>query len=136
MLAETEKKASHSSNASLTREIRELRRKLKKNESTTLQLQKWKEEYNRIISKYKEKEIEVRELQTTLKQVQAERIRFQKDVAKKARSQQLEQRKRELEESKQRMRDKKEQEALEKQIRHLEIQLSNEKGASRCVDSL
>ena len=126
MLAETEKKASHSSNASLTREIRELRRKLKKNESTTLQLQKWKEEYNRIISKYKEKEIEVRELQTTLKQVQAERIRFQKDVAKKARSQQLEQRKR----------DKKEQEALEKQIRHLEIQLSNEKGASRRVDLL
>lgn len=136
MLAETEKKALHSSNASLTREIRELRRKLKKNESTTLQLQKWKEEYNRIISKYKEKEIEVRELQTTLKQVQAERIRFQKDVAKKARSQQLEQRKRELEESKQRMRDKKEQEALEKQIRHLEIQLSNEKGASRRFDSL
>lgn len=136
MLAETEKKALHSSNASLTREIRELRRKLKKNESTTLQLQKWKEEYNRIISKYKEKEIEVRELQTTLKQVQAERIRFQKDVAKKARSQQLEQRKRELEESKQRMRDKKEQEALEKQIRHLEIQLSNEKGASRRVDLL
>ena len=49
------------------------------------QLQKWRGEYNQIIAKYRLKEVEVRELQSTLKQVRAERIRFQKDVAKKAR---------------------------------------------------
>ena len=129
MLSEAEKKATNTSNTTYAHELRDLRRKLKKNELTTHQLQKWKEEYNRIIGKYKEKEIEVRELQATLKQVQAERIRFQKDVAKRARQQQLEQHKRELEENKQRLRDKKEQESLEKQIRHLEIQLSHEKGS-------
>ena len=64
----------------------------------------------------------------TLKQVRAERVRFQKDMAKKAREAQLEQRKRELEEKRQRQRDHKEQEALEKQIRQLEVRLSHERG--------
>lgn len=70
----------------------------------------------------------MRELQSTLKQVRAERIRFQKDVAKKAREVQLEQWRRELEEKRQRLRDHKEQEALEKQIRQLEVRLTHERG--------
>ena len=92
------------------------------------QLQKWRGEYNQIIAKYRLKEVEVRELQSTLKQVRAERIRFQKDVAKKAREVQLEQRRRELEEKRQRLRDHKEQEALEKQIKQLEVRLTHERG--------
>ena len=77
------------------------------------QLQKWRGEYNQIIAKYRLKEVEVRELQSTLKQVRAE---------------QLEQRRRELEEKRQRLRDHKEQEALEKQIRQLEVRLTHERG--------
>ncbi|KAK8822334.1 hypothetical protein WA577_005498, partial [Blastocystis sp. JDR] len=115
-LKEAEKKAGASSGSATARTLQELRRKLKKNEATAQQLQKWRGEYNQIIAKYRLKEVEVRELQSTLKQVRAERIRFQKDVAKKAREVQLEQRRRELEEKRQRLRDHKEQEALEKQI--------------------
>ena len=113
----------------MVRTLQDLRRKLKKNEATTQQLQKWRVEYNQIIAKYKLKEVEVRELQATLKQVRAERIRFQKDVAKKARELQLEQKRRELEEKRQRLRDHKEQEALEKQIKQLEVRLAHEQRA-------
>ena len=127
-LKEAEKKSSASSNSATARTLQDLRRKLKKNELTAQQLQKWRSEYNNIIEKYRLKEVEVRELQSTLKQVRAERVRFQKDMAKKAREAQLEQRKRELEEKRQRQRDHKEQEALEKQIRQLEVRLSHERG--------
>ena len=127
-LKEAEKKSSASSNSATARTLQDLRRKLKKNELTAQQLQKWRSEYNNIIEKYMLKEVEVRDLQSTLKQVRAERVRFQKDMAKKAREAQLEQRKRELEEKRQRQRDHKEQEALEKQIRQLEVRLSHERG--------
>ena len=127
-LKEAEKKSSASSNSATARTLQDLRRKLKKNELTAQQLQKWRSEYNNIIEKYRLKEVEVRDLQNTLKQVRAERVRFQKDMAKKAREAQLEQRKRELEEKRQRQRDHKEQEALEKQIRQLEVRLSHERG--------
>lgn len=127
-LKEAEKKSSASSNSATVRTLQDLRRKLKKNELTAQQLQKWRSEYNNIIEKYRLKEVEVRDLQNTLKQVRAERVRFQKDMAKKAREAQLEQRKRELEEKRQRQRDHKEQEALEKQIRQLEVRLSHERG--------
>ena len=127
-LKEAEKKSSASSNSATARTLQDLRRKLKKNELTAQQLQKWLSEYNNIIEKYRLKEVEVRDLQNTLKQVRAERVRFQKDMAKKAREAQLEQRKRELEEKRQRQRDHKEQEALEKQIRQLEVRLSHERG--------
>ena len=127
-LKEAEKKSSASSNSATARTLQDLRRKLKKNELTAQQLQKWRSEYNNIIEKYRLKEVEVRDLQSTLKQVRAERVRFQKDMAKKAREAQLEQRKRELEEKRQRQRDQKEQEALEKQIRQLEVRLSHERG--------
>ena len=127
-LKEAEKKSSASSNSATARTLQDLRRKLKKNELTAQQLQKWRSEYNNIIEKYRLKEVEVRDLQSTLKQVRAERVRFQKDMAKKAREAQLEQRKRELEEKRQRLRDHKEQEALEKQIRQLEVRLSHERG--------
>lgn len=127
-LKEAEKKSSASSNSATARTLQDLRRKLKKNELTAQQLQKWRSEYNNIIEKYRLKEVEVRDLQSTLKQVRAERVRFQKDMAKKAREAQLEQRKRELEEKRQRQRDHKEQEALEKQIRQLEVRLSHERG--------
>lgn len=127
-LKEAEKKSSASSNSTTARTLQDLRRKLKKNELTAQQLQKWRSEYNNIIEKYRLKEVEVRDLQSTLKQVRAERVRFQKDMAKKAREAQLEQRKRELEEKRQRQRDHKEQEALEKQIRQLEVRLSHERG--------
>ena len=127
-LKEAEKKSSASSNSATARTLQDLRRKLKKNELTAPQLQKWRSEYNNIIEKYRLKEVEVRDLQNTLKQVRAERVRFQKDMAKKAREAQLEQRKRELEEKRQRQRDHKEQEALEKQIRQLEVRLSHERG--------
>ena len=127
-LKEAEKKSSASSNSATARTLQDLRRKLKKNELTAQQLQKWRSEYNNIIEKYRLKEVEVRDLQNTLKQVRAERVRFQKAMAKKAREAQLEQRKRELEEKRQRQRDHKEQEALEKQIRQLEVRLSHERG--------
>ena len=127
-LKEAEKKSSASSNSATARTLQDLRRKLKKNELTAQQLQKWRSEYNNIIEKYRLKEVEVHDLQSTLKQVRAERVRFQKDMAKKAREAQLEQRKRELEEKRQRQRDHKEQEALEKQIRQLEVRLSHERG--------
>lgn len=127
-LKEAEKKSSASSNSATARTLQDLRRKLKKNELTAQQLQKWRSEYNNIIEKYRLKEVEVRDLQSTLKQVRAERVRFQKDMAKKAREAQLEQRKRELEEKRQRQRDHKEQEALEKQILQLEVRLSHERG--------
>ena len=127
-LKEAEKKSSASSNSATARTLQDLRRKLKKNELTAQQLQKWRSEYNNIIEKYRLKEVEVRDLQSTLKQVRAERVRFQKDMAKKAREAQLEQRKRELEEKRQRQREHKEQEALEKQIRQLEVRLSHERG--------
>ena len=127
-LKEAEKKSRASSNSATARTLQDLRRKLKKNELTAQQLQKWRSEYNNIIEKYRLKEVEVRDLQSTLKQVRAERVRFQKDMAKKAREAQLEQRKRELEEKRQRQRDHKEQEALEKQIRQLEVRLSHERG--------
>lgn len=127
-LKEAEKKSSASSNSATARTLQDMRRKLKKNELTAQQLQKWRSEYNNIIEKYRLKEVEVRDLQNTLKQVRAERVRFQKDMAKKAREAQLEQRKRELEEKRQRQRDHKEQEALEKQIRQLEVRLSHERG--------
>ena len=127
-LKEAEKKSSASSNSATARTLQDLRRKLKKNELTAQQLQKWRSEYNNIIEKYRLKEVEVRDLQSTLKQVRAERVRFQKDMAKKAREAQLEQRKRELEEKRQRQRDHKEQEALEKQIRQLEVRLTHERG--------
>lgn len=127
-LKEAEKKSSASSNSATARTLQDLRRKLKKNELTAQQLQKWRSEYNNIIEKYRLKEVEVRDLQNTLKQVRAERVRFQKDMAKKAREAQLEQRQRELEEKRQRQRDHKEQEALEKQIRQLEVRLSHERG--------
>lgn len=130
-LKEAEKKSSASSNSATARTLQDLKRKLKKNELTAQQLQKWRSEYNNIIEKYRLKEVEVRDLQSTLKQVRAERIRFQKDMAKKAREAQLEQRKRELEEKRQRQRDHKEQEALEKQIRQLEVRLSHERGGRR-----
>ena len=130
-LKEAEKKSSASSNSATARTLQDLKRKLKKNELTAQQLQKWRSEYNNIIEKYRLKEVEVRDLQSTLKQVRAERIRFQKDRAKKAREAQLEQRKRELEEKRQRQRDHKEQEALEKQIRQLEVRLSHERGGRR-----
>lgn len=130
-LKEAEKKSSASSCSATARTLQDLKRKLKKNELTAQQLQKWRSEYNNIIEKYRLKEVEVRDLQSTLKQVRAERIRFQKDMAKKAREAQLEQRKRELEEKRQRQRDHKEQEALEKQIRQLEVRLSHERGGRR-----
>lgn len=130
-LKEAEKKSCASSNSATARTLQDLKRKLKKNELTAQQLQKWRSEYNNIIEKYRLKEVEVRDLQSTLKQVRAERIRFQKDMAKKAREAQLEQRKRELEEKRQRQRDHKEQEALEKQIRQLEVRLSHERGGRR-----
>ena len=133
-LKEAEKKSSASSNSATARTLQDLRRKLKKNELTAQQLQKWRSEYNNIIEKYRLKEVEVRDLQSTLKQVRAERVRFQKDMAKKARDERVQkdserqQRKRELEEKRQRQRDHKEQEALEKQIRQLEVRLSHERG--------
>ena len=130
-LKEAEKKSSAASNSAAARTLQDLKRKLKKNECMAQQLQKWRNEYNTIIEKYKLKEVEVRDLQSTLKQVRAERVRFQKDMAKKAREVQLEQRKRELEEKRQRQRDHKEQEALEKQIRQLEVRLSHERGGRR-----
>ena len=105
-----------------------MKKKLKKNELTIAQLQKWKGEYDKIIGKYKQKETEVRDLQLSLKQIRAEKIRFQKEVAKKARQTELQQRRKELEESKRRMKDRKEQESLEKQIKQLEIQISRMKG--------
>ena len=54
---------------------------------------------------------------------------FEKEVATKARENELQQRRKELEESKRRMKDRKEQEALEKQIKQLEIQIARMKGA-------
>lgn len=106
-----------------------MKKKLKKNELTIAQLQKWKNEYDKMIGKYKQKECEVHDLQLSLKQIRAEKIRFQKEVAKKARENELQQRRKELEESKRRMKDRKEQEALEKQIKQLEIQIARMKGA-------
>ena len=94
-----------------------MKKKLKKNELTIAQLQKWKNEYDKMIGKYKQKECEVHDLQLSLKQIRAEKIRFPKEVAKKARENELQQRRKELEESKRRMKDRKEQEALEKQIK-------------------
>lgn len=108
--------------------IQELKKKLKKNELTISQLQKWKGEYDKMIGKYKQKESEVHDLQLSLKQIRAEKIRFQKEVAKKARENELQQRRKELEESKRRMKDRKEQEALEKQIKQLETQIARMKG--------
>lgn len=105
-----------------------MKKKLKKNESTIQQLQKWKEEYDRMIKRYREKESEVHDLQNSLKQVRGEKIRFQKEMAKKAREAELQRRRKELEDSKRRKKDRKEQEALEKQIKQLEIKLSREKG--------
>ena len=109
--------------------IQELKKKLKKNELTMAQLQKWKNEDDKMIGKYKQKECEVHDLQLSLKQIRAEKIRFQKEVAKKARENELQQRRKELEESKRRMKDRKEQEALEKQIKQLETQIARMKGA-------
>lgn len=123
-LQEIEKKKSEST----VKTIQELKKKLKKNETTIQQLQKWKMEYDRMIEKYRLKDSEVKDLQLTLKQVQAERVRFQKEVAKKAREAELQRRRSELEESKRRKKDRKEQEALEKQIKQLEIKLNREKG--------
>ena len=105
-----------------------MKKKLKKNELTIAQLQKWKNEYDKMIGKYKQKECEVHDLQLSLKQIRAEKIRFQKEVAKKARENELQQRRKELEESKRRMKDRKEQEALEKQIKQLETQIARMKG--------
>lgn len=81
-----------------------------------------------MIKRYREKESEVHDLQNSLKQVRGEKIRFQKEMAKKAREAELQRRRKELEDSKRRKKDRKEQEALEKQIKQLEIKLSREKG--------
>lgn len=101
---------------------------MKQNEANTAQLQRWQGEYKRMVERYRQKETEVQQLTVTLKQVQAERIRYQKEVAKKARAAQLEAKKRELEEIRQRQRDRKEAEKLEHQIQQLEVQLRRERG--------
>ena len=108
--------------------LQELRRKLKQNEANAAQLQRWQGEYKRMVERYRQKETEVQQLTLTLKQVQAERIRYLKEVAKKARAAQLEAKKRELEETRQRQRDRKEAEKLEHQIQQLEVQLRRERG--------
>ena len=90
--------------------LQELRRKLKQNEANAAQLQRWQGEYKRMVERYRQKETEVQQLTLTLKQVQAERIRYQKEVAKKARAAQLEAKK------------------LEHQIQQLEVQLRRERG--------
>lgn len=93
-----------------------------------------------MIDKYRMKDSEVKDLQLTLKQVQAEKVRFQKEMAKKAREAELQRRRKELEESKRRQKDRKEQEALERQIKQLEIKLSREKGwtdgESSCIEKV
>lgn len=91
-------------------------------------LQGWKKEYDRVVARCREKAAEAESLRRTLKLVQAERLRCQREASRRARAAQLETKRRELAAARREARDRRETAALARQVRQLESRLRREQG--------